>query len=248
MCNHSVQSAEEIVKHAIELGMKTIGISEHEPIRNKEWDFALESHEQMEEFFDIMDGLKEKYGDQIKILTGLEIEPREPQTGIDNIEWVKDLQKNPRVEYVVMGHHYFRSGGHIFNYKATDEEHEHYLEDLDRGLAEIKPLYLAHPDGLVQGEGEINDRVRKVWKGVIDIAIKHNTPIGINMLGIFKHKHRDQNPGYTQLEFFKMAAAAGARAHIEADTHRDTHWGEEIYLAAKKIADDSGIELVEELL
>ena len=93
---------EEMVLSAIEKGLKTVGISGHAPTPfDASYCIVVEA---LEEYFSQLEGLKEKYADKIKVLSGLEV---------DYFSEVPEKYLE-RADYIIGSVHYiFKNGEYI---------------------------------------------------------------------------------------------------------------------------------------
>lgn len=103
-CHHATGTIEDYVKRAIELGLNTIGISDHFPYeflkkidRIPFGEYAMTLNE-IEDYLKTIDGLKQKYGNNINIRTAFEIDFFENQEVALNEQLINF---KPRLDYIL---------------------------------------------------------------------------------------------------------------------------------------------------
>ena len=239
-CNHSDLTMETQILFAIEKGLKVIGISEHMPFEGYLGQYRLRDIKHLKEYFKEGLELKEKYKTKIKVLIGLEVEVQNNHFDKNLITYTKMLERFDELDFTILGHHMFITNEHSFTTKVSDDVFESYLEQLESALKEYKKLiYIAHPDCWINGHGKWDSIAIERAKKYIEIAIKYDKPLGINVAG------RADGRDYANLEFFKLASKMGAKGIIELDAHFKKHWDDKWINVAKDIAKKSNIELIE---
>lgn len=127
---------EEYVKKAIELGFHAIGFSSHSPVHfatswNMEWSA-------LKEYVDIINGLKEKYKEDIQVYVGIEAE-------YFSREIINIAPKFLGVEYTIGSVHFMKSTvtGEYLSIDGPPQEYEAIVRDIYKGdvKAFIKGYY-----------------------------------------------------------------------------------------------------------
>ncbi len=72
LCGHAIGSLEEYVKHAISIGLKEIGFSDHAPMVHERLQGVTMDYRQLPLYHRLIDNVKEKYKDQLSIKYALE--------------------------------------------------------------------------------------------------------------------------------------------------------------------------------
>ena len=138
-CHHAVGSDEAYVQAAIKVGLKVLGFSDHCPFASLRNQRDRMNIEEKADYLRSVANLKQKYQDQITILSGFEF------------EYFPSLlpelkRRREETDYLILGNHYLTPGGTDFCDKADDESVLMYArriaEALDEGLADI----VAHPE------------------------------------------------------------------------------------------------------
>ena len=235
LCGHAVGMSEDYVKVAIEAGYKVLGISDHGPIKPEfmspedfkyNWLDRQMTYEDFKNIYlpDVLK-VKEEYRDQIKILTGLEIEYL-PQFS----DYFKELRKE--VDYLNLAIHFFLHDGKIINsFEGLSHEHVysyalHAKEAMETGLYQI----LVHPDVFMydyrsyDGKATFDKDCEKASRLIIETAIENNIYLEINCGGIFKvtsYKERLGAFAYPRDEFWRIASEyKDLKIVIGVDAHR----------------------------
>lgn len=177
--NHStfsdgINTCEELIKQAISLGLKRIGLVDHVR-RNNEW---------VSDFIDCANRLKEKYEGIIQIVTGLEAKVLTCTGELDfNDKW------SDRVNYIFGAIHRIPSRLNQFynaDDKALDKEkvYEDWLSTMEEMLKNEMVDIIAHPAAeLIHYKILLNNQdivklcdFGKRFGKIFEINIKHNVP------------------------------------------------------------------------
>ncbi|ADL53583.1 histidinol-phosphatase HisJ [Clostridium cellulovorans] len=127
---------EEYVKRAIELGFDAIGFSSHSPVHfstswNMKWD-------ELKEYVDTINALKEKYKEDIQVYVGIEAE-------YFSRELVKIAPKFLGVEYTIGSVHFMKSPvtEEYLSVDGPPQEYEAIIRDIYKGDAKafVKGYY-----------------------------------------------------------------------------------------------------------
>lgn len=138
-CRHAVGSDEAYVQAAIKAGFKVLGFSDHCPFACLRDQRDRMNIEEKAGYLNSIASLKDKYRDQITILTGYEFEyfPSLRQ----------ELQeRRDETDYMILGNHYLTPGGMDFCEAAEDESVLLYAAGSPAALAEGLADYVAHPE------------------------------------------------------------------------------------------------------
>lgn len=138
-CRHAVGTDEAYVQAAIKAGFKVLGFSDHCPFACLRDQRDRMNSEEKAGYLNSIASLKDKYRDQITILTGYEFEyfPSLRQ----------ELQeRRDETDYMILGNHYLTPGGTDFCEAAEDENVLLYARRIAAALAEGLADYVAHPE------------------------------------------------------------------------------------------------------
>jgi histidinol-phosphatase (PHP family) len=233
---------EEYVLRAIEKNIKTLGFSDHVPLRFED---GFESSfrvpiSQAREYIEDLKVLKERYKNQIEIFMGFELEyyPKYFEKSLSNIiSW--------GAEYLILGQHFVcpeNLGGiksqHVINGSSSAEILREYAELIVQAIQTNKFTYVAHPDMfLYSGDLKVyKEQMRKICVA----AKKTNTPLEINLLGI-----RGKRCYPNQL-FWEIAGEEGVSVVFGSDAHNPIDVYDESALeVAKGIVDKYKLNYLE---
>jgi len=138
---------EVYIEKAIELGLESIGFSDHAPIKGypTNWNMKLED---LEVYFIKLNQLKEKYKDQIEVLIGLEIDY------IPNLISPKsDYLQNSSLDYVIGSVHFLGqfTDGKYWDFEGSRKDVEKALiEIFDNDIEKMVRKYYQHIREMVQ--------------------------------------------------------------------------------------------------
>jgi histidinol-phosphatase (PHP family) len=228
------EAPEEYVKRAIELGFHTLGFSSHAPVPFEN-NFALHD-ERMQEYFNTIRRLQEKYKDQIHVLLSMEIDFI-PGITRDFAEFIKagDL------DYTIGGVHLIKKKGieelwfidgpvqekfdngleKLFNGNGRKGVEAYYNQVLEMVVTQ-KPDIIAHFDKIKmhnknryfsEEESWYKDLV---WKTLKYIASETNCIIEVNTRGLYKKRADSYFPSpeiLEQVHHLKIPITLNSDAH-----------------------------------
>ena len=209
-CKHAKGEDREYVEAAIRGGMKVLGFSDHCP-----WIFddgyvskVRMLPQNMDDYFDSIQKLKQEYSDEITIYIGFEAEYL-PEL----IDAQTELLKGYPIDYMILGQHFISREPSRTTGAPTEDEAilKKYVDLVIEGMETGKYKYVAHPDMMnYVGSEEIYEyhmqRLCSYFK-------EKNVPVEINMLGISEARH------YTSERFLNIAQKIGNSAIIGVDAH-----------------------------
>lgn len=234
LCNHAEGMPSDYIEEAIRLGFKEIGMSDHNPIPvsflGKDLYMDNWCHRNMS--YDVykniylkeMDLVKEKYGKQIKIYSGLECEYL-----LEYYDYYKSLRDD--LDYLNLGLHFFKSNGKIINtyhevdYKNVYDYAINAIMGMETGLFKT----LVHPDLFMfeyknkDGKREFDEYALKASRAIIESAIKNDVYLEINANGIANSEKFGINDTwlYPDINFWKLVKEyKDAKIIIGADAHK----------------------------
>ncbi len=181
-CKHATNSAESLITLAITNGYTKFGISEHMPIPTNP--SRSPNLEELQELINEVKVLKKRFQNQIEIYFGLECEYY--WDGLEDL--VKGYYANPDIDYLIFGNHFNGSciEKNYFWNAAKDKAKavQDYLAIAEYALKSGMFSAFNHPDIIIRDLGEWNDNAIQLTQGVIDLAIKYDTPIEFNLNGL----------------------------------------------------------------
>lgn len=154
-CGHAEELPDEAyVERAIELGAQDIWFSDHAPFPGNPFGHRMK-YEQLPEYLDTLQGLKEKYRERLRIHVGLEIEYFESFEA-----YYQELKRDERLDFLLLGQHMALIAPGKYTYdlpqaERNEKEAVYLVEALIKGMKTGYFDYCAHPDR--------SFRRRKVW-------------------------------------------------------------------------------------
>lgn len=259
LCNHASGNCEDYVVKAISLGMKEIGLTDHNPVprefmtQEEYEDNWIQRNMTMEEFETIylkeLKEVQQKYGHQISIKTGLECEYLE---GHD--EYYQNFKN--RLDFLNLGIHYYGVGNKIYNsyaditYQNVHDYANAAIKAMKTGLFKV----LVHPDLFMfsyknkEGKRKMDEAAYEASKRMIEAAISNDVYLEINANGIENSRvfATGRDWLYPDRDFWTLAATyPKLKVVIGADAHRpDALCSENIELV-QKFAEELGIKVLD---
>lgn len=221
-CMHATGEEEDYVRQAIQCGYQILGFADHSPWPYQS-DFVSGMRmriDQLDDYLNVIAGLKEKYADQIEIHVGLECEAFP-----EFYPWMRGLKAEGKVEYFILGNHYAYSDeyndGFYFGICSKPEQIYSYMESTIAGMGSGLYSYLAHPDLFLHRYPSFDGDARFVCQELAKEAKRLNLPLEYNLLGVrrWDKDHANGHVGYTSDVFWEIAAEIGGRAIVGVDAH-----------------------------
>ena len=189
-CMHSDADMldEDYVKDYIKMGFNQIAFTDHCPEKNviDVRDRVRMPYEQKEEYLESIAILKEKYKEQIEILSGYEVEylPGEEENIIE--------LKN-ETDIIVLGQHFIygdKKELKIFGKcEYSDEDLITYVKYIEEAIKLGIPDIIAHPDIYMMKRERFGDIENKVAHMICKIAEEYKIPLEINLNNIFQRTY-----------------------------------------------------------
>ena len=208
-CHHAEGSEAEYIENAVQGGLKILGFTDHTPYGIPFPQPFRMTPEELPGYVQTLRALAERYRDQIKILTGVEVEyyPGHFPAHLDF------LRENG-VQYMILGQHFLgNETGEPSSARATEDVGilERYVEQSAEGLRTGAFTYFAHPDLIhFVGSGDVYARQ---MRRLCEAAKETDTPLEINLLGIRDSRH------YPDERFWAVAGEVGNAVVLGSDAH-----------------------------
>ena len=241
-CHHARGSDREYIEKAIAAGFTEIGFADHAP-----WPFPKEHSSPMRMLPSDLPGyieaiglLKKRYEGKMEVLCGLEAEYFPALWPA----FLKMLQENPGVDYLILGQHYVRNeyDDKLHTSKPTAEEERLalYVDQVSEGMATGKFLYLAHPDVFnFEGDPAV---YRRHMRRLCQSAKAAGLPLEINFQGF---RNKSCYPGD---RFFEIAAEENCPCILGLDAHHADFAADLEEIAFfEEFARRNGVQLVDRL-
>lgn len=210
-CNHAGCSDQRYVDVALEAGITTLGFSDHTPYVGFDGDyysFYRMRPEQLADYTESVNSLREEYKGKIDVHLGLEAEYY-PRLFDGLLEFLKPYG----IEYLIMGQHfidddqYGTSVHHITEEAQLVKYTDQCIEGLNTGLFS----YLAHPDipKFDQSSPAFRREMERLCRASNDLGL----PVELNVLGIFRERH------YPCEEFLRVVKECDSTVILGVDAH-----------------------------
>lgn len=237
----SKASPEDMIKSAIEKGLRFISITDHYDM--KCLDYEEDGIFDAEEYFKTLLPLKEKYQDRLQINIGIELGLQS-----DYADFFSNLLKKYPFEFIIGSTHVIEKRdpafGYDFKYHSDQQVYQKYLEEEYKNIKSFKNFHvLGHLDYVIRYGNKMQESFCYDYhKEIIDLILKElidtERGIEINTAGIkygLKHPH----PGRKILERYK--ALGGDILTIGSDAHDPSRIGNE-FVTASRYAKDCGFK------
>lgn len=221
-CNHAVGNVEEYVKEAISEGFDEIGISDHLPHPGKDIDNKNRmKYEELGEYFAEIDDAIKKYSKDISIKKAIECEY------FEDFDWLyKELKEKHKVDYLLLGAHFFPYKGEWFyigKVDITPEILESYVDYVIKSMESGLFKYLAHPDLFGLSYKNWDEHTIKQSRRIFEAAERLNMPLEINVNGSKKPKVKYNNGerySYPIKEFWLLSKEYNVKRIVGIDAHK----------------------------
>ena len=239
-CHHAIGSEREYIERAIAAGLDTLGFSDHAPMPF-EGDYYSTYRMALSDtrgYVDALLKLREEYRGKIDILIGFEAEYY-PAVFPRLLEFISEYP----IDYLLLGQHFLGNEQNApYACRRTKDESffAAYVDQVCEGIRTGAFTYLAHPD-LVCFDGD-DATFRRHALRLCECAAETDTPLEINMLGLWDHRH------YPSERFFKVAGEVGNKVVFGVDAHQPERIVEpDVLKWANELAEKCGIALVERI-
>lgn len=226
LCKHADGTLEEYVQHAIKLGLKEIGLSDHSPMPN-DWDIEVRMFEEQfwNEYKPHVLELQEKYKSQINIKFALE---GDFFPGTE--EWVKDFFSKNEFDYIIGSVHYLGEWGFDnplyvgkFDHVDIDEVYVSYYDHIKRsaqsGLFDI----IGHCDLVKKFGHRPKKNIEDILRETLKVVKESGMAVEINTSGLRKPV-KEVYPSEQILNIvseFGIPLTLGSDAHMPTDVAKD---------------------------
>ncbi len=253
LCRHATGLAVDYVKVAVREGFDIIGMSDHAPFQDEKWEMIREGRlkelsskrrmtlKEFELYLENCDKAIELYGDDIKILKGLEIEY------FDNTEdYYYELAS--RLDYLSLSTHFVMELDEdgLYNIQSsffltTEKQLELYLESTIKGMKSGLFSFLNHPDVFMNSYKEFDEHAINITKEIVKTAIELDMPIEYNGEGLRGKR------GYPRNEFWEYACKTDVKILVNSDCHDPEFLNDEGVINGRKYIEGLGGNLITDI-
>lgn len=245
-CNHATGTEEDYVISAIENNITTLGISDHGPYPDDRLSYRM-MYSELLDYLSIIEKLKIKYRNKIKIYSGLEIE-FDPFS----MDYYHYLLSDFKVDYLALGQHVFLHNGEFcgaFELTSTDQ-YISYAKTIESAFETGFFKFLCHPDVIFINNFSWDENCEKACDIIIAAAQKHNMILELNASG-FRKGVKDYCDGprysYPHKYFWEKVSKTTIKVLVNSDCHAPNHVWHPSLDTAYKFAKDLGLNLVYEI-
>lgn len=252
---------EDYIKEYIKMGFKKMAFTDHCPQKNeidKRPDIRMR-YEERREYLKSIKNLKEKYGNEIEIYSGYEIEylPGEEESL---------LELKQETDKLILGQHFVYDDNKnlkIFGVdKFSEDDLIRYADYIDKAMQLNIPNIIAHPDIYMLSRDNFGEVEEKVANMICKSAEKYNISLEINLCKIFnkvffegkklnnpsieEQRNKLINVKYPCKEFWDIAKNYNIKVLYGIDAHFEGQilcWNELVQLANEIIGEDTIKEL-----
>ena len=223
-CRHAQEdlTEERVVREYAERGYTHVAVTDHCPWKTfclDERYRAFMPYEQKQAYLDGIRQAKERYRGVIAVYSGVEAEHL--PFLLDEIEEMRS-----EVDLMVLGQHYVvdsASGAVIHMYHPTqsfgDREPGLYADSIEAALRHGWPDILAHPDLIMLRRSVFGDREEEAAHRIFSAAAETETPVEINLAGVYRMITGGKEPPYPCREFWRVAAQYPVKVLYGIDCH-----------------------------
>lgn len=220
-CNHAEGTNEDYIKEAIKAELDEIGLADHMSHPGKNVDnYNRMPYEELENYFNEVDYLKEKYKDKISIKKGLECEY------FKEFDWLyKELKEKHKAEYLILGVHFFEHEGewtYVGKVKFDKDILKKYTDYIIESMESGYFTYIAHPDLFGVSYKNWDKHMIEASRRILEAAERLNMPIEININGMRRPKVKYNNGEryqYPIKEFWELSKEYNVKRIIGIDAH-----------------------------
>lgn len=235
LCHHASGEPVEYAQHAVNLGLKEIGFSEHAPMGTKDYDDWHMAYDKIDDYLGKLEKARTSFP-QLSIKAGLEVDflpGHEP--------WINGLANLHTWDYFIGSVHYITDAWDFDNPKKMDEWHardpwdvwKEYFNRLTQAASSGLFQTIGHPD-LCKKFAIIPDRdTSSLYLPFLEAVKENDLAIELNTAG----NHKDCKEIYPHPDILKAAASMNiplsfaSDAHAPAEVGRD--WDQAVSLAVK---------------
>lgn len=245
-CSHGRGDFEDYIEGALNKQLKIIGFSEHGP-------FIYDPTNRMDleatrEYFNILEGLKNKYSGKIRILSGIELD-YSPKAESQ----IRDITNKFNFDFILGAVHFLESDeGRIalWDHRKMQRKDnwDKYFEELNK--ASLSKLFdvIAHPD-LILACGIPREKIDRQINNLVLTMRENGIAYEINCSGISKGTYDPGSmaikecPSYPDLKSIQFAYNLNIPLVIGSDAHKPEDTGKNVDIMLKKLK-EAGIDKI----
>jgi len=224
LCKHAAGPMEDYVERAIELGLREVGFSDHNPLPNGYGANVRMLESELDYYVNRVQDLRHQYHGKIDVLLGLEMD------FVDGLEdyVAAQIAKYP-FDYIIGSVHYFDRECQIGSWTrafpgTADQQWIRYCEQVKKlahsGLCDI----IAHLDVVKRSTKHPGSAGLDAITGALEEIAKAGVCMEINTSG-YRHTELGEPQPYPSLAYVEMALKFGIPLTVNSDAHAPSHVG-----------------------
>lgn len=234
-CKHATGDTLEYVLKAINESYDRIGITDHAPVpKYYEHDYRM-TIDEVDQYLQEIEDVKQRYGTQIEVLKGFEVEYFH-----DHHDYYAFLLT--KCDYLVVGIHDFIMNDQLINSYTieNDEQVKHYFMTMIDAIKSGYFKFLAHPD-LFAFHYHMSP-VAEFWTHELaKICLENDFVLEFNANGL-----RSGFP-YPYKPFWDIIKRYHVKVVVNSDCHHASYLNDEFDQKAFALAKEYGLHIVEDL-
>ena len=219
-CKHAKGDVADYCARAVELGMETLGFSDHSAMPDARWIRVRMHYEQLDDYIGAIDRAREDFP-QLNIKKGMECEyvPRLHHYYED------ELLGERAFDYLIGAAHFFTADNGKWSGTYGGTTSAKTLADFARYSVEMIETrlfdFIAHPDLFGNCYPTWDANTAACARDIAQAAAENGVGLEINALGLRKIAGRPTAfPQYPWEPFWTVVAEAGAPVLVNSDAHR----------------------------
>ena len=216
LCRHAKGTTIDYVQKAIELGFKTLGMSDHVP-SDLLPDTMRMTHSDVDAYIQDVRAVQEAHQDTLAVYLGMECEFLDP----DPAYYERFLT---HVDYLILGQHYVKEARGFQSAFAlsTDAHILEYGRTVENAIKSGYFSLVAHPDLYMCGIDTFNEAAKETALRIIKSAVENDIPLEFNANGIrrgIKKTSQGMRYPYPRMEFWQIAKSYPVNVILSSDAH-----------------------------
>ncbi|MCH5153785.1 MAG: histidinol-phosphatase [Clostridiales bacterium] len=239
LCGHAGGTVSDYAKEAVRCGMSILGISDHCLPSVATYDPYISLRDIDKVYLPQFDEAKRQYGEQLRLLRGVEIEYFEGYP-----DYYKTLKS--KLDYMVLGQHMYMRGGKLYNsfFEGTDDKNvSAYFDNVCKGIESGLFALVAHPDLIFYQRPKITPRMADAMERTVKLAAERKVALELNANGIRYHEFR-----YPTDLLVELCKKYNARVVVSSDAHNPRYLCDKYTLALYAYAKNAGLNVVDEIV
>ncbi len=246
-CLHAAGTEKDYVEEAVSKKLDELGFSDHAPFPDKDYGFRMK-YEELEDYINEIDKLKNEYENKLRIYKGLEIEYHPCY-----IEYYTALLKNYGFDYLALGEHSYTTKSGLFKnifFAEGTSDYIDYASNISEAVATGFFAFVAHPDLMMLNEFAWDTNCDKACNLILDAAEKYDVPLEYNANGLRRnltHYPDGIRHPYPDERFWKLVSGSKIRVIVGSDCHSPGQLRDEAVSQAENKCADLKLNVIQSL-